>query len=94
MLALHPHGAQFCRQATGVARPSFTQSHLEGQKLSPQQERIIQWTAAGIYSGTPHSLHRSMPVCRRSMSKVVLTLSVYLLPPEDSDLTRSAPSRL
>ncbi|KAI0723231.1 cytochrome P450 [Earliella scabrosa] len=39
------------QMAAGVARPSFTQSHLEGQKLSPQQERIIQWTAAGIYSG-------------------------------------------
>ncbi|KAH9841049.1 cytochrome P450 [Rhodofomes roseus] len=39
------------QMAAGVARPSFTQSHLEGQSLAAEQERIIQWTAAGIYSG-------------------------------------------
>ncbi|KAI0794561.1 cytochrome P450 [Fomes fomentarius] len=39
------------QMTAGLARPSFTQSHLEGQKHSSQQERIIQWAAAGIYSG-------------------------------------------
>ncbi|KAH9934389.1 cytochrome P450 [Fomitopsis serialis] len=39
------------QMAAGVARPSFTQSHLDSQKLSPEEERTIQWAAAGIYSG-------------------------------------------
>ncbi|KAI0748079.1 cytochrome P450 [Daedaleopsis nitida] len=40
------------QMATGVARSSFTQAHLDGQKHTAEKERIIQWAAAGIYSGT------------------------------------------
>ncbi|KAI0696993.1 cytochrome P450 [Cerioporus squamosus] len=39
------------QMAAGVARPSFAQSHLDGQSHTPDKERIIQWAAAGIYSG-------------------------------------------
>ncbi|KAI0723229.1 cytochrome P450 [Earliella scabrosa] len=39
------------QMATSVARPSFTRNLLERSDLSPQRERIIQWAAAGIYSG-------------------------------------------
>ncbi|RPD72903.1 cytochrome P450 [Lentinus tigrinus ALCF2SS1-7] len=39
------------QMAAGVARPSFTQSHLDNQSHTPDKERLIQWAAAGIYSG-------------------------------------------
>lgn len=36
----------------GTARPCFLTNAWEGAELTAKKERIIQWTAAGIYSGT------------------------------------------
>ena len=38
-------------QATGTARPSFTQEMLEKGDLSAEEESIIKWAAAAIYGG-------------------------------------------
>ncbi|KAF9228325.1 cytochrome P450 [Gyrodon lividus] len=37
--------------AAGTAKPSFVSNALENTTLEPKTERIIQWAAAGIYSG-------------------------------------------
>ncbi|RDX44656.1 cytochrome P450 [Lentinus brumalis] len=50
-MLLAPYELVKQQMAAGVARPSFTQSHLDGQSHPPDKERIIQWSAAGIYSG-------------------------------------------
>ncbi|GJJ15252.1 hypothetical protein Clacol_009528 [Clathrus columnatus] len=39
----------------GTARPCFVTNILEGEKLTQKEEKVIQWTAAGIYSGGAHT---------------------------------------
>ncbi|GJJ06932.1 hypothetical protein Clacol_001128 [Clathrus columnatus] len=43
------------QMALGNARPCFVTDVLEGKKLTPQEEKVIQWTAAGMYSGGAHT---------------------------------------
>ncbi|GJJ15253.1 hypothetical protein Clacol_009529 [Clathrus columnatus] len=39
----------------GTARPCFVTNVLEGKQLTPREERVVQWTAAGMYSGGAHT---------------------------------------
>lgn len=42
---------QFLIQAQGTAQPSFISKEIENKLLSHEEEDIIKWAAAGIYSG-------------------------------------------
>lgn len=39
------------RQVNGTARPSFIRTRLDNEGLSAEDEHVIKWAAAGIYSG-------------------------------------------
>lgn len=46
-----PHNFVKQQMAEGAAVPSFTSTRLEGKILTPEQEDIVKWSAASLYSG-------------------------------------------
>lgn len=46
-----PHNRVKEEMAAGKAKPSFTLQHLEDENLSAEEEDIVKWAAASLYSG-------------------------------------------